>query len=96
MIKHLIILKFKPGATAEQIAELQSALSTLPGRIPEIKEYSFGKDIIHSERSYDFALVSAFADLDALGRYNEHPDHRIVLEIARNIVEKTWAVDYDM
>lgn len=96
MIKHLIILKFKPGVTEAQIAEFHTALSALPGRIPEIKEYSFGKDIMHSERSYDFALVSAFADMDALRRYNEHPDHRAVLEIARNIVEKTWAVDYEM
>jgi hypothetical protein len=71
-------------------------LSALPGKIPEIKEYSFGKDILHSERSYDFALVSGFGDLDALRRYNEHPDHRAVLEFVRNIAENSLAVDYDM
>ena len=49
---------------------------------------------MRSERSFDFALVSSFADMDALKRYNDHPDHQSVLAIGRNIIEKALAVDY--
>lgn len=94
MIKHLIFIKFKQNTSNEQIAELEKALSFLPGCIAEIKEYSFGRDIMGSERSFDFALVSSFEDVAALGRYNEHPEHQKVLSIARNIAERTIAVDY--
>jgi hypothetical protein len=45
MIKHVVLAKFNPGVTAEQIAELRKSLGTLPGRIPEIKGYDFGQDV---------------------------------------------------
>ena len=64
MIKHVVFMKFKAGVTEKDIADLEKAMAKLPGRIPEIKEYQFGRDIVRSERSYDFALVSAFEDLD--------------------------------
>ena len=94
MIRHIVFSKFKPNVADEQIAELAKGLGALPNRIPEIREYSLGRDIMRSERSFDFVLVSSFADLDALRRYNDHPDHQSVLAIARNIVEKSVTVDY--
>lgn len=94
MIKHLVFMKFKPGVTDEQIEKLRNSLSALPGKIPEIREYSFGKDVMRSERSLDFALVSAFTDLEALKRYSEHPDHQSVVSLVRSLSEKTLTVDY--
>jgi len=94
MIKHLVFMKFKPDVGEEQIEKLRNSLSALPAKIPEIKEYSFGKDVMHSERSMDFALVSAFTDLDALKRYSEDPDHQSVLSLVRTLTEKTLTVDY--
>ncbi len=94
MLKHLVFMKFKPGITEAQIEELRNSLAALPGKIPEIKEYSFGKDVMRSERSMDFALVSAFTDLEALKRYSEHPDHQLVISLVSSLTEKTLAVDY--
>lgn len=94
MIKHVVFMKFKSGVTEEQVAELQRMLGALPGKIPDIREYSFGKDVVRSERSVDFALVSAFDDLDALKRYSGHPEHLPVLSLARNLSEMIFAADY--
>ena len=94
MIKHVVFMKFKPGVTDEQVEELRRSLGALPGKIPEIREYSFGKDVMRSERSVDFALVSAFEDLDALKRYSEHPEHLPVLSLARYLSEMVLAADY--
>jgi len=94
MIKHIVFMKFKTGVTDKDIDELEKALGRLPGRIPEIKEYQFGRDIVHSERSFDFALISAFEDLDALKRYQPHPDHVPVLNKVKEISEKILAVDF--
>lgn len=94
MIKHVVFMKFKPGVTDEQIEELRTGLGALPGKIPEVREYSFGKDVIRSERSVDFAIVSAFADLEALKRYSEHPEHQLVAALAKSLSEKMLAADY--
>ena len=58
MLKHVVFLKFKEGVTEAEIAALEKGLAGLPAKIPEIKGFHFGRDVIHSERSYDFALVS--------------------------------------
>ncbi len=94
MIKHVVFMKFKAGITDKEIDELEKAMARLPGRIPEIKEYQFGRDIVRSERSYDFALVSAFEDLDALKRYQPHPDHLPVLTKVKEMCETILAVDF--
>ena len=76
MITHVVMMKFKPEVTAEDIDELEALLDRLPDRIDEIQSYDFGRDVARSERSYDFALVSVFANLDTLKHYQVHPDHQ--------------------
>lgn len=96
MIKHIVFMKFKKGVTGKDVAELEKLMAALPGIIPEIKEYQFGRDIVRSERSYDFALVSAFDDLDALKRYQPHPDHQPVLAKVNELSETILAVDFKL
>jgi hypothetical protein len=94
MIRHLIILKFKPETTAAQIDAIAAKLSGLPAVIDEIEDFEFGRDIVRSPRSGDFALVSTFADLDALKRYQVHPAHQEVLALVTTAAAHIAAVDY--
>lgn len=94
MLKHLVFMKFKVGAGEAEIKDLESRFAALPSRISEIKEYVFGPDVVHSERSYDFALVSAFEDLDAMKRYQVHPDHVALVGRVREMAESILAVDF--
>jgi len=94
MIKHIVFMKFKKGVTDKDIVKLEKLMAALPGRIPEIKEYLFGRDIVRSERSYDFALISAFDDLDALKRYQPHADHQPVLAKVKEMSETILVVDF--
>jgi hypothetical protein len=94
MIKHIVFMKFKAGVTDKDIAELEKGLGGLPGRIPEIKEYQFGRDIVRSERSYDFALVSAFDDLEAMQRYQVNPNHLPVIAKVKELSATILAVDF--
>ncbi|SHE59123.1 Stress responsive A/B Barrel Domain [Desulfacinum infernum DSM 9756] len=94
MIKHVVLLKFKPGVTEDDVQALEKGLDALPGAIPEILSYDFGRDIVRSERSFDFGLVSSFKDLDALKRYQVHPEHVKVLEHVKRICDQIVAVDF--
>lgn len=95
MIKHIVFFKFKDGVAESDIAEVERGLGRLPEIIPEIKEFVFGRDVVRSERSYDFALVSSFDDLETMGRYQVHPDHQEVLVKVRQICESIKAVDFE-
>jgi quinol monooxygenase YgiN len=93
MLKHVVLAKFKPGVTASDITALKKSLAALPKIIPEIKEYDFGEDV-RPERSFDFALVSAFDDAEALKRYITQPDHAAVGKQIRSLCESLNIVDF--
>ena len=94
MIKHVVCLKFRPGTGETEIEGLTKALGALPAKIPEIRSFEFGPDILRTERSFDYALVATYEDLEALKRYQAHPDHLPVLAKVREITEKVLAVDF--
>ncbi len=96
MIRHLIFLKFKPETTENNIKAIEAGLAALPAAIPEIESFEFGRDLVHSERSFDFALVSRFRDLDALKRYQLHPAHQEILVQVRAACAHILAVDYQV
>ena len=95
MITHVVFFKFRPGTTEAEIEQLADGLGSLPGTITEIKEFRFGADVIRSERSYDFGLVSGFDDLDAMQRYQIHPEHQKVVTHAKSISASIVAVDFE-
>ena len=94
MLKHVVFMKFKAGTADSDIADLEAALAALPAAISEIREFVYGKDILHSERSYDFGLVSTFSDLDSMKRYQVHPSHLVVLGKVKKLTESICVVDF--
>lgn len=95
MLKHVVFFKFKPDTDQTAIDQLATSLGGLPAIIEEIREFVFGDDIIHSERSYDFALVSMFDDLEAMQRYQVHPEHQKVIAHVKSICSSVIAVDFE-
>jgi hypothetical protein len=95
MITHVVMMKFKPEVTDEAISELAALLDRLPDHIDEIQSYDFGRDVVRSERSYDFALVSVFANLDTLKHYQLHPEHQVVVKKLGRMCAHIAAVDYE-
>lgn len=94
MLHHIVLFKFKPTTTEAEVDRLEALLETLPDRIVEIQTYEFGRDVLRSERSYDFALVSGFANMDCLRRYQVHPAHLEVLAHLKPLCEDIRAVDF--
>lgn len=95
MITHVVLFKFKPETTEAEIQQLAVGLGGLPQLIEEIREFRFGTDVVHSERSYDLGLVSSFENLDALQRYNVHPEHQKVVAQVKAIASSVVAVDFE-
>ncbi|MGD9079246.1 MAG: Dabb family protein [Desulfobacterales bacterium] len=95
MINHVMLMKFKPDVNDDAIADLEKSLDDLPNKILEIQAYEFGRDRVHSEKSYDFALVSLFANLEAVKRYQEHPAHLKVLQKITRLTDNIIVVDFE-
>jgi hypothetical protein len=94
MLNHVVLMKFKPDVGDDQIEALQAMFDDLPNKIIEIQTYEFGRDVVQGERSYDFGLVSLFANTDTLRRYQTHPEHLRVLETLKAMCESVITVDF--
>jgi hypothetical protein len=95
MITHVVMMKFNPDVTDEQITDLEESFDALPEKITEIQSYEFGRDLVRSERSYDFGLVSVFANLDTLKHYQTHPAHLAVVQKLQKLCAQIIAVDFE-
>ena len=96
MLFHVVLIKLKPAVSDDEIRTVESALDDLPNKIVEINTYEFGRDIVKSERSYDFALIATFANLTSMQRYQQHPEHEAVMKSIRAISEHIRAVDIEV
>ena len=94
MLNHVVMMKFKSGVSDKDIDSLEQIMDDLPNKIIEIQMYEFGRDILRTERSYDFALVSLFANQEALQRYQIHPSHLEVVSRLKELCEHIVTVDF--
>lgn len=94
MLTHIVCWKYKAETTPEQREEHIAKLKNLPNVIPDILHFSVGSDILHLERSFDTGLVATYPDRKALDFYTEHPDHREVAGLGKQIAEKVVSVDF--
>jgi hypothetical protein len=95
MIKHLVFFKFTPETTEAQKQEFQAMLDGLPGKIPQIKSYQAGADVVRSARAFDFALIMDFENLADLDIYAKHEHHLPVVERSKGICAQVASVDYE-
>jgi len=81
--KHIVLVRFKPQTTREEIAEVFEALDDLPEKIPGIVDICSGPyespEGLH--KGFTHAFVVTFADVESRDRYLEHPDHEVVKQL---------------
>ena len=94
MLNHVVMMKFKPRVSEADITDLEKALDDLPNQILEIHMYEFGRDILHTDRSFDFAIGSLFANQEPLKRYQQHPSHMQVGSRLKELCEQIVTVDF--
>ena len=95
MLRHVALFHWKTEATAEDVSKVEAALRRLPGKIPCIQSYRFGRDLGVQKGNADFALVADFTDEEGLRTYADHPEHQAVLnDLIRPIMSKREAIQY--
>lgn len=94
MITHVVLFKLK-DRSEDAVEVTRQVLLAMKGQIPELRSIEVGADQLHSERSYDIALITqheSWAELDA---YQVHPVHQGVGVHMKQVVERAVSVDYE-
>jgi len=94
MITHIVLIKLVHSN--EETREMaKTALAGLKGQIPQLRHLEIGVNIVHTDRSYDLALVARFDSLEDLQSYQNHPLHVEVIKYLQENRRSSVSVDYE-
>lgn len=81
--KHVVLLKFSPQTSREEIAAIFEALDDLQQKVPGIVDICSGPydspEGLH--KGFTHAFIVTFADAQSRDGYLEHPDHEVVKQM---------------
>ena len=95
MLRHIVLLTFKTGATEQQREAWRHAAESICETSPEVLSFTLGTNVGSGPNHHDTALVADFEDMESFRRYIEGSAHKAYVEnYARHIVDKIAAVQH--
>lgn len=94
MLNHIVLIKLR-DASPENSEKVRGVLAGMTGKIPQLRHLEVGVNIVHSDRSYDLALVARFDSVDDLQAYQNHPVHVEVVKYMQEVRQAAVVVDYE-
>jgi hypothetical protein len=88
MIRHVIMVQFRPGATEEQIGILTTAWDDFRSRYKGLLGLTFGRDLGLREGNMPLVAVFDFVDEDAFRVFDTDDHHNRVRQEIAPFVER--------
>ena len=95
MIRHIVLFNIKDEYKAE-IPQLVENFLGMKGRIEGMLDLEAGRDVLHSERSWDLALVTLFDSMESFRVYQTHPVHMPVRKRMHEVRSASAACDFEI
>lgn len=94
MLKHIVFIKLA-DRSPEKVEISRSKLADMEGKIPQLLHIEVGVDVVHSERSFDIALITEFESMEDMKAYQVHPVHQEVLAHLAEVKDTIVSVDFE-
>ena len=96
MIRHILLIQFKPDATDEGISAVKQAFLNIPDRIQGVASVEWGVNDSPEGKNAGFThcVYMSFTDEAAREHYLVHPDHLAVKTIFRPVLKELIVFDY--
>ena len=95
MVRHIVLFKIKEEYKAD-IPDMVEKFYGMKGKIEGLVSLEAGADFLHSDRSYDVALITEFESREALDAYQTHPVHVPVSRRMSEVRVSAVACDYEI
>jgi len=95
-LRHLVMFKFKPDATAKQISDIEKHFASLPKKIDTITGFEWGTNLSKNTKNNGLThcFFVSFKDQSGLDAYIPHPAHQKFVKELLPILEKVVVLDY--
>lgn len=97
-VRHVVVFKYKPGATDAQIKQITDAFGALKNKIPGIVSFEHGINDSPEKKNQGFTHVYmvTFESAKARDNYLPHPEHKKFGQLLGElgILEDLFVVDF--
>jgi hypothetical protein len=97
-VRHVVVFKYKQGATEDQIRQVTEAFRALKEKIPGIVSFEHGVNNSpeNLNKGFTHVYLLTFEDAKARDAYLPHPEHKKFGELLGrlNVLEEAFVVDY--
>ena len=95
-LRHIVLFKFKENTTQDKIVIVEQAFASLPGKIPEIRDFEWGinNSLEEASKGFTHSFILTFDSEKDLENYLPHSDHKDFVKILTPILEDVLVVDY--
>ena len=95
MIRHIVMFKIK-DEFKDEIPQLVKNFYGMKGKIEGMLDLEAGADLLHSDRSYDLALITVFDSMESFQAYQTHPVHQPVRKRMHEVRESSVSCDFEI
>ena len=96
-MRHIVVFKFKPGVSEDQIQQLADAFRELKDKIPGVISFEHGINDSPEGLNLGFTHIYqlTFEDAQARDIYLPHPEHqKFITKFVHKFVEDAFLIDY--
>jgi hypothetical protein len=94
MLQHYVLIKYRAGTRRQHIEAFCDKMLALRSLIDAVDGLEIGRDELHDPRSWDLILIMRFQSVAALRGYQQHPEHRAVMQFNDPHVAHIASVDF--
>ncbi len=97
MLRHIVLLRFRPDAQPEAIRHIEAAFAALPHRIEHIHGFEWGHNTSPEglHKGFTHAFIVSFADDAGLDTYLPHPAHQAFVAQLKPLLDDVLVIDYE-
>jgi len=95
-LRHVVLLKFKDDAKAEDVRHVESEFRALKSRIPSVQALEWGTNVSRENltQGYTHCFFVTFASEKDRDAYLPHQAHKDFVTILRPQLDKVLVIDY--
>ena len=93
MVRHVVLMRWKPDVTAEQRAATIAAIRRTPDHVPELRGYVVEENVGSDEGNHDLAIIAELDDLDGYAAYRDNAAHQaLIRDVIRPVLSERAAL----